>query len=223
MHKPPIKIMIVDDQVDLARQIQSIFEADQRFVVIANLPSAAQIVHDVQAHQPDLVLMDINMPDIDGIEALKLIRQAGLTTPVLMQTIHELDSYIFESILAGGNGYVVKSTPPDRLLEYAVEATLNGAPFSPGIAYKVLNHVRAKEQTEPDADKRLSERHIQVIELLMRGFSYQEIADELHISKDTVGYHVRGIYANLHIKSRTELQNPTGWWHKVLNFRKSLR
>jgi DNA-binding NarL/FixJ family response regulator len=125
MHKSPIKIMIVDDQVDLARQIQSIFEADQRFVVVANLPSATQIVHDVHAHQPDLVLMDINMPDIDGIEALKLIRQAGLTTPVLMQTIHELDSYIFDSILAGGNGYVVKSTPHDRLLEYAVEATLN--------------------------------------------------------------------------------------------------
>ena len=213
-----IRILIVDDSKDLGDQIKMIFEGDERFQVVAHVLHAQDIVKDVRQYTPDLILMDINMPKVSGLEAVKLIRAASIETPILMQTVFETDDYLFDSILAGANGYVLKNTPPHRLLEYAIEATQYGTPFSPGMAQKVLSFIRLHKKVveAAESEAKLGSRSIDVLNLLAAGYSYKDIASQLHIGLDGVSYHVKKLYTVLHIHSREEIVNPGKWWYKYL-------
>ncbi len=213
-----IKVLLVDDSEHLGAQMKQVFDADNRFKIIGQLTSAIEIIPCINELSPDLILMDINMPEVSGLEAVKIVRGASIQTPILMQTVYETDEYLFESILAGANGYVLKNTPAHRLLEYAFEATHSGTPFSPGMAQKVLEFIRS--QKSPQANEAhssgLSNRSIDVLNLLANGYSYKEIATQLNIGLDGVSYHVKKLYSTLHIHSREEIKNPEKWWYKLL-------
>ncbi len=207
----PIKVLIVEDIKSQRESLFQLLNNTPGFVAVAALANALDVVRQIRLTKPDVVIMDINLPSKNGIEAVREIRAAGETVSIVMQTIFEEDDKVFESILAGANGYILKSTPENRLLEAIREAKLGGAPMNPSIATKVLRFLRDQPpppKNEPQnlpGEDELSDRQREVLELLMDGASYKMIADEMFISMDTVRFHIKNIYRILHIHSRGEL------------------
>ncbi|RYG31465.1 MAG: response regulator transcription factor, partial [Chitinophagaceae bacterium] len=161
------------------------------------------VVDEVEALDPDIVLMDIDMPGRNGIEGLKLIRQANNDVKVLMLTVFDDNKNVFEAVRNGANGYLLKKTPPAKLLEYIQEAHSGGAPMSASIATQVLK-MFSEVHTPGSDDFRLSEREKQVLQLLVNGYSYKMIAAEMYIAIDTVRSHIKKIYEKLHVNSKSE-------------------
>lgn len=172
------------------------------FICTGTFYNAANLVADVKASQPDLVLMDIDMPGTDGIEATRLIRRHFGALPVLIQTNFEEDERIFESLRAGANGYLLKKTSPERFLESLREALDGGAPITGSIAARVLRYFSGEAQAKKDYH--LTEREKHILSYLVKGYSYKLIASECGISYNTVNNHIRNIYDKLYVNSATE-------------------
>jgi DNA-binding NarL/FixJ family response regulator len=147
--------------------------------------------------------MDIELPGMNGIEAVKLLREKHPDLKILMQTIFEDNDRVFQSIYAGASGYILKNTSPARFLEFIRETYEGGAPMSPSIATKLLKMV-AQQGSPRDNSFNLSEREKEVLSCLVKGMSYKLIADACHISIDTVRGHIRNIYEKLHVHSKGE-------------------
>jgi DNA-binding NarL/FixJ family response regulator len=207
----PIRVLIVEDVDSLRESLYQLLNTASGFVCVGALPNAMDVLAQIRIVRPNVVLMDINMPGKSGIEAVREIRQQGEQVTIVMQTIFEDDDKVFESILAGANGYILKSTPEEQLLEAIQEAQLGGAPMTPTIATKVLRFLREQpkasqtEKPQLPGEETLNDRQHEVLELLMDGASYKMIAEELFISMDTVRYHIKNIYRALHINSRNQL------------------
>jgi len=159
------------------------------------------LIEDIQQTQPDLVLMDIDMPGLNGIEATRLIRIHFNTLPVIIQTIFDENDKIFDSLRAGANGYLLKKTTPEKFLESLREALTGGAPMTGSIAAKVLSFFAAEQ---PAKNYHLTEREKEILALLAKGNSYKMIADECKISYSTVNNHISNIYDKLYVNSATE-------------------
>jgi len=157
------------------------------------------VIADMQTYFPDVVLMDINMPESDGIEGLKEIKKNYPHIKVLMQTVFDDTGKIFECIRNGASGYILKKDPPQRIIQAIQEVYDGGAVMNPGIALKVLDYFRPKKTENP-----LSVRESQVLELLAEGLSYKLVADRLFLSFNTVNTHVKHIYEKLHVSSLGE-------------------
>jgi DNA-binding NarL/FixJ family response regulator len=147
--------------------------------------------------------MDIDMPGRTGIEALKLIREVNPHVKILMLTVFDDNKNVFEAIRGGANGYILKKTPPSRLLEYIGEAATGGAPMTASIASQVLRMFSEVHRASND-DYNLSDREKQVLQLLVNGYSYKMIAAEMFIAIDTVRSHIKKIYEKLHVNSKSE-------------------
>ncbi len=210
-NEAPIRVLIAEDVDSLRESMFQLINESPGFVCVGALPNALNILQQVGVARPDVILMDINMPGKSGIEAVREIRQQGDQVTIVMQTIFEDDDKVFESILAGANGYILKSTPKEQLLDAIREARLGGAPMTPAVATKVLRFLREqptlahKGKSQLPGEEGLNDRQREVLELLMDGASYKMIADELFISMDTVRYHIKNIYRALHINSRSQL------------------
>lgn len=172
------------------------------FICTGTFHNASNLVADITGSKPDLVLMDIDMPGIDGIEATKLVRKHFDALPVLIQTNFEEDERIFGSLRAGANGYLLKKTSPERFLESLREALDGGAPMTGSIAAKVLRHF--SEEAQVKKDYHLTEREKHILGFLVKGYSYKLIAAECGISYNTVNNHIRNIYDKLYVNSATE-------------------
>ncbi len=208
--KTPLRVLIVEDVALLRESYSRLLDVSPGFSCIGSLPDAMGVVDFLKNNPADAVLMDIDMPGKSGIEAVRDIRAAGLAVPIVMQTIFQDDDKVFESILAGANGYLIKSSSEESLLNAVNEAVLGGSPLTPGIAAKVLRFLREKPaapaaKSAIPGEEDLNERQLEVLERLMDGDSYKMIADELFISLDTVRYHVKNIYRALHVQSRAQL------------------
>ena len=200
-----IRVTIFDDNPRVRDAIRMLLEGTDGFICAGAFENCNQLLPNIETSQPDVILMDIDMPGISGIEAVKMLKQKFATVQVLMQTVFDDDDKIFDAILAGAGGYILKNTPPAKILESIQEVYKGGAPMSPSIASKVLKlfskHVPAKEEKE---DFNLSPRESQVLALLVNGKSYKMIGDELDVTYDTVRAHMKKIYEKLHVTSMAE-------------------
>ena len=196
------RIIIFDDNQERLKSVAMLLNLSADFICTGTFHNASNLVADITGSRPDLVLMDIDMPGIDGIEATRLIRKHFDALPVLIQTNFEEDERIFGSLRAGANGYLLKKTSPERFLESLREALDGGAPMTGSIAAKVLRHFSAETQVKKDYH--LTEREKHILSFLVKGYSYKLIAAECGISYNTVNNHIRNIYDKLYVNSATE-------------------
>ncbi|MEO6131136.1 MAG: response regulator transcription factor [Saprospiraceae bacterium] len=202
-NKSNIQIALYDDNADLRRNLARLLAAIPDFDFIDAYGHANLIIENCQLRKPDVIIMDIDMPGMSGIEAVKLVSKHFPEIKVLMLTVFDEDEKIFKAICNGACGYLLKRTDPAEMIQAIKEAYEGGAPMSPSIAIKVL-HMFRKQQAVPADETNLSVRELEVLHFLAKGLSYKMIATECHISIDTVRFYIKKIYEKLHVHSMTE-------------------
>lgn len=201
----PIKICIVEDLKEVREGMVSLLSLDERFEVLAAFTNAEVAEEELPAWQPDIVIMDINLPGMSGIDCIKKVKSLCPTTQFIMFTIYENDEKVFDALSAGASGYLLKRTALARIVEALIELHEGGAPMSTQIARKVINRLRVNEVH--DDLLLLSARENEVLQLLSKGLLYKEIAEKLGISVGTIRQHIHKIYEKLHVQNRTEAIN----------------
>ncbi|MBX3106042.1 MAG: response regulator transcription factor [Bacteroidetes bacterium] len=206
----PIRVIIADDNKNILESVQAVLNDSEDIHLVATFGSAKECVENIESLKPDVVLMDIDMPAMTGIDAVKIIRNKFPGLPILMLTGFEDDDKVFNSICAGANGYILKTTTLESLIFQIKEVYSGGAPMTPVIARKMLNAF-AKMQAPQNASEeyKLSKREKDVLELLVKGKSYKMISTQLNISYETVHSHIRRIYQKLHVNSVSEAVSKT--------------
>ncbi|GAA4323912.1 response regulator transcription factor [Mucilaginibacter gynuensis] len=203
-----IRVAIFDDNKNIRNSIILLLNTDPAFEVVGNFSNAQHCVQNVLTSRPDVVLMDIRMPGIDGIEAVKLLSKEFPHIQILIQTVFEDDERVFESICAGASGYILKNQLTSSLTDAIKELQSGGSPMSPSIARRVLNILQQGYQGKKQAvsdDYKLTIREKEVLTALVNGLSYKMIGHELGISYETVRSHMKNIYEKLHVASLTEV------------------
>ena len=198
-----IKILIYEDNPQLREGLTMLINGTMGFEVLASFKNCNNVVDEVEAFKPDVVLMDIDMPGTNGLQGLKLIRQHNTDVKVLMLTVFDDNKNVFEALKSGANGYLLKKTPPAKILEYIQDVQSGGAPMTSSIASQVLK-MFSEIPTPQNEDYNLSEREKNVLQLLVNGYSYKMIAAELFIAIDTVRSHIKKIYEKLQVNSKSE-------------------
>lgn len=202
-----LRIAIFDDNKNIRESISLLVSTSKDLEVAGSFSHVLDCVEDVRDCKPDIILMDIEMPGMTGIEAVKAIKKEFPHIQVLMQTVFEDDDRVFDSICAGASGYILKNYLNTRLIESILELQYGGSPMSPSIARKVLGKLQqhAGAVRPVDApDYRLTPREKEVLSCVVNGLSYKMIADQLNISYETVRSHIKKIYEKLHVASLTE-------------------
>ena len=199
-----IKVLLYEDNPQLREGLTMLIDGSDGFSVLAGYKNCDNVKDEVEAWNPDVILMDIDMPGTNGIDGLKLIRSVNTDVKILMLTVFDDNKNVFEAIRNGASGYILKKTPPSKLLEYIEEAASGGAPMTASIATQVLKMFSHVSQVEKNEDYNLSEREKQVLQLLVEGYSYKMIAAEIFIAIDTVRSHIKKIYEKLHVNSKSE-------------------
>jgi DNA-binding NarL/FixJ family response regulator len=197
-----IKVLIFEDNSSLREVLHQLLSSDKELEVCASLADALKVEEQVKLHRPNVILMDIDMPGVSGIEALKKVKATDALVQVLMLTVFDDDKNIFESIKAGASGYILKKTVPAKIIEAVKDTASGGSVMSPSIAKQVLQMFSKGMPTGAKFD--LSAREKEVLTQLVNGYSYKMIAAELHISIDTVRSHIKNIYEKLHVNSKSE-------------------
>lgn len=199
------KILIYDDNRHRREALESWFKMQDDLEVVGGFNDCTKVLQQVSSLKPDLILMDISMPHVNGIEGLKLIKSNFPEVLVLMQTIHEDNDSIMQSIMSGATGYLIKDTPPAKFIE-AIRETLNGgAPITPSIASRMLRmFIEKSKEASTESKYDLTLRELEVLKLLADGYSYKMIGGHFEISYHTVNSHVKKIYEKLHVHSSIE-------------------
>ena len=198
-----ITVVLFEDNPQLREGLAMLIGGTDGYKVLAAFKDCSNLVEDLKTHQPDVVLMDIDMPGMNGIDALKVICQHYPDIKVLMLTVFDDNKNIFEALKSGANGYILKKTQPAKLLEYINDAYNGGAPMTASVATQVLT-MFSKLESYSSTDYNLSDREKQVLQLLVNGYSYKMIAAEMFIAIDTVRSHIKKIYEKLHVNSKSE-------------------
>lgn len=199
-----IRVLIFEDNPNFRESLSMFVAASEGMWLSGAFADARESVALVRKHKPDVVLMDIQMPHLSGIEALRNIKKSYPETRVLMQTIHEEDDKIFAAICAGASGYILKTSKPDDYLKAIEEVNLGGSHLSPSIASKVLNMFQNQFVKQQPNYVDLTNREKEILNCLVKGMSYKLIADKCFISINTVCTHVKHIYEKLHVNSAPE-------------------
>ncbi|HTX18193.1 MAG TPA: response regulator transcription factor [Bacteroidota bacterium] len=198
-----IRVVIVDDDAEVRDGIAFLINGTQGYRCVGSYGSAQEALEHVPRLEVDVVLMDINMPNTSGIECVAKLKQERPALQIMMLTAFEDDEKIFQSLVAGASGYLLKKTPPAKLLEAIEELHHGGSPMSSQIARKVVETFQwGRSSAKETVD--LTEREHEILSHLAKGYRYKEIADALFISVETVRTHLRNIYEKLHVRSRTE-------------------
>ena len=199
----PITISIVEDEKWMRNNLSRVITENPEFRLLGCYATAEEALENIANEQPDVVLLDINLPGMDGVECLRRIRMVLPNVQCLMLTVFEEGDKIFNSLRAGATGYLLKETSTDELLEAIHQVRGGGSPMSASIARKVVNYFSHMESGTSDTEG-LSRREKEVLELLAMGASYKEIASQLSLSLDTIRMNTRHIYTKLHVHSRGE-------------------
>lgn len=198
-----ISVSIVEDDRRTRESLVTVLRCAAGVKVLGAHPSAETALVAVPQEQPEVVLMDINLPGMSGVECVRRLKPQLPDTQVIMLTVYQNTDHIFNALTAGATGYMLKQTPPSELLEAIKEVQAGGSPMSSHIARKI---VQSFQRPTPAAsnDANLSPREAEVLDLLAKGFLYKEIAEQMKVSYATVHTHIRHIYEKLHVRSRTE-------------------
>lgn len=196
-----IRVSIIEDDAALRGAILERLTGDPRFHIASDYASAEAAIKHLPQDAPDVVLSDINLPGMSGIDCVRKLKPLMPRTQFVMLTVYEDSERIFQALTAGATGYLVKRASRAELLEAIVSVHHGESPMSSGIARKI---VASFQRTEPNESDRLSPREKQVIELLAQGFLYKEIADQLQLSIPTVNGYIRSIYEKLQVHSRSQ-------------------
>jgi DNA-binding NarL/FixJ family response regulator len=198
-----LKLAIVEDNHHLRKSLENLCNQAEGISCVASLGNLMNIVSDINKAEPDIVLMDIGLPNISGIEGVRTIKTNFPDVLVMMFTVFEDDDKIFEAIRAGASGYLLKKTPPEDIIEAIRELHNGGAPMSPAIARKVVNHFRVKPNDSLESHG-LTVREKEILFSLVDGLSYKKVADKYCISISTVRTHICNIYEKLHVHTKAE-------------------
>lgn len=213
MKTPKLRVIIFDDNKNVRESVKLLLSTTDTMEIVDSFENYDNLLKDIASTKPDVVIMDIDMPGVNGIEGVTKLRVKYPELPVLMLTGFEDDEKVFNSICAGANGYVLKNASMESLISQIEEVHQGGAPMTPVIARKVLNkfskiHPPSKPSSEDDK-LQLSSREYDVLNLLVKGKSYKMIASELNVSYETVHSHIKKLYQKLQVNSVGEAVSKT--------------
>lgn len=203
-----VRVAIFDDNRNIRESVGLLLQTEPEFELTGSFSHVLDCVDDVKSCSPDIVLMDIEMPGMTGIEAVTALKKELPHIQILMQTVFEDDDRVFDSICAGASGYILKNHLNTRLIDFIKEVNMGGSPMSPTIARKVLNKMQdtvIRQKPGETVDYKLTQREKEVLGCIVNGLSYKMVADKLSISYETVRTHIKKIYEKLHVASLTEV------------------
>ena len=198
-----IRVSIVEDNRGTRESLTELLNRAPALHCVGAHPSGEEALQQIPAELPDVVLMDINLPQMNGIECVSRLKQQMPKTQVLMLTTYEESDLIFDSLRKGASGYLLKNMPPMELVQAIEQVHAGGAPMSMQIARKVVSHFQQIKKPQSDMEQ-LTKREHEILALLAKGFLYKEIADQLGVTLSTVRAHLHTVYEKLHVQSRTE-------------------
>ncbi|WP_231463660.1 response regulator transcription factor [Pedobacter sp. Leaf132] len=198
-----INVLIFEDNSNLRFSIETMLQWNADFNLIKAMPDANSLDEILQTYKADVILMDIDMPGLNGIEALKKIRQQNQEIFVIMLTVFEDENNIFDAICAGANGYLLKKNF-DQVPAAIHDVMAGGAPMTSSVAKKVLSFIPKKQNKHQQTTELLTHRETEILEYVVKGLSYKMIAGELQISVETIRSHIKKIYKKLQVNSATE-------------------
>lgn len=199
----PIKVTVVEDIPELRNGLISLLQWDDRFEAVSAHNDAESAIEHIIALLPDIVMMDINLPGMNGIECIRQIKKECPQTQFIMFTIYEDDEHLFDALEVGASGYILKKASQQKILDSLEELYHGGAPMSTTIARKVINRFKIPEKKELN----ITGREKEILTLLSKGLLYKEISEQLHITTGTVKQHIHKIYEKLHVQNKTEAIN----------------
>lgn len=198
-----IKVLIYEDNENLRKSIQTLLIWNPAFDIVAAMPDAICVQEDIAVLKPDVILMDIDMPNSNGVQAVAQVRLINETLPIIMFTVFDDDENIFNAICAGANGYILKKNF-DQLPAAITDVMNGGAPMTSSVAKKVLTFIPKNKADKNNSEtNNLSAREAEILTYIVKGFSYKMIAGELSIAVETVRSHIKKIYKKLHVNNAT--------------------
>lgn len=197
-----MKIAIFEDNARFRESLEMLIVTTSDMELCGSFEDTNRLVQKIEVLQPDVVLMDINIPGVNGIDAVKIIKDHFPKIHICMQTVFEDEDRIFASLCNGASGYILKNSPPEKVLQAIREVADGGSFFSSSVARKVLTSFQNKATTNNFVQ--LSEREKEILKLLVDGMSYKLIADKVSVSYETVHSHIKKIYEKLHVNSKSE-------------------
>lgn len=198
-----IKFSVVEDQRDMRESLIKFLEGVAELRCVGSHADARDALRKIPAEAPDVVLMDINMPGMNGIECVSQLKKSCPSIDVLMLTTYDDGDLIFDALRAGANGYLLKNMRREDLVEAVRQVHAGGAPMSFQVARKVINHFHQPRKNNSEVDK-LTSRETEILRLLAKGLAYKQIASQLGITISTIRTHIRAVYEKLHVHTRTE-------------------
>ena len=198
-----ISVSIVEDDPPVRASLARLIDSSSGCRCVSRHGSAEKALQEIPGIKPDVVLMDINLPGINGVECVRRLKPLLPATQIIMLTVYQNTENIFEALAAGATGYLLKQTTPDELLAAIQEVHAGGSPMSSHIARKIVLSFQQTPPLSPEAQS-LTPREVEVLNLLAKGFLYKEIAEKTKTTYATVHTHIRHIYEKLHVRSRTE-------------------
>ena len=199
-----IHVSIAEDLPEIRSALERLIREQKDMVLASSSSDGAEAAASIINAQPDVVIMDINMPGISGIECIRKIKADCPGTEFMIFTIYENDEKIFDAMAAGASGYMLKKTPPEKMVEAIKELHNGGSPMSSMVARKVISHFNENKNKASDC---LTNKENEILVLLSKGFLYKEIAAKLSITVGTVTQHIHNIYEKLHVTNKTEAIN----------------
>ncbi len=204
----PIRVAIVEDLQEVADGLAAFLQYDKELLLIGNYRTAEAAEIELPILKPDIVIMDINLPGMTGIECVSIVKRLEPAIQFMMFTVYENNEQVFEALKAGASGYLLKKTAPVEIIAAVKELYNGGSPMSAPIARKLVTIFQTQNTaSKEDEFAKLSTREKEVLELTAKGLQYKEIADQLHIGFGTVRQHLHKVYEKLHVQNKTEAIN----------------
>ena len=199
-----MKVIIFEDNFLVQQSLCEVLQSDDQIKVCGTYENAKGIDRIYAEHSPDLVIMDIDMPEVNGLAGLSLLKQKNPDARVLMFTVFEENDKVLNAICLGANGYILKSSSGDKIIESVKDVVNGGSPLTPAIASKILKHFPKNNVSSNDELLMLTSKEKEVLQLLVKGYSYKKIAAELFKSVETIRTQIKTIYRKLNVKSNAE-------------------